>query len=220
MAITKASSNAVAPAAKGDLVVGNATNDSGVLAVGSTDQVLTVDSSTATGLKWATPAAGGMTLISTTTCTGTNVVLSSIPSTYTNLQVIIDNFAPTAAAKLEVRFNNQGGTTHQSAFFNLGGTSFVNPTSKTSQARLGDTNFAAGNTESRLFMNIPLYSSTNNWKKITQFSLAAQNTSGQDTQSMGITMFAQNNTAITQLDFFWDTGTTFSGGTAYLYGVK
>jgi hypothetical protein len=58
MAITKASSSAVAPAAKGDLVVGNATNDSGVLAVGSADQVLTVDSSTATGLKWATAATG------------------------------------------------------------------------------------------------------------------------------------------------------------------
>ena len=58
MPITKASSNAVAPAAKGDLVVGNATNDSGVLAVGSANQILTVDSSTATGLKWATPASG------------------------------------------------------------------------------------------------------------------------------------------------------------------
>lgn len=58
MPITKASSSAVAPAAKGDLVVGNATNDSGILAVGSASQVLTVDSSTATGLKWATPAGG------------------------------------------------------------------------------------------------------------------------------------------------------------------
>lgn len=57
MPITKASSNAVAAAAKGDLVVGNATNDSGVLAVGSANQVLTVDSSTATGLKWATASS-------------------------------------------------------------------------------------------------------------------------------------------------------------------
>jgi len=61
MAITKATSNAVAPAAKGDLVVGSATNDSDVLAVGSTDQVLTVDSSTATGLKWSTPVTGSIT---------------------------------------------------------------------------------------------------------------------------------------------------------------
>lgn len=56
MAITKASGQAVAPAAKGDLVVGSATNDAAVLGVGSADQVLTVDSSTTTGLKWATPA--------------------------------------------------------------------------------------------------------------------------------------------------------------------
>ena len=65
MAITKASSNAVAPAAKGDLVVGNATNDSGVLAVGSNNTVLTADSSQATGLKWAA-ASSGMTLIQST----------------------------------------------------------------------------------------------------------------------------------------------------------
>jgi len=206
--------------AKGDIIAATAADTVARLAVGANDTVLTADSSTATGLKWATPAAGGMTLISTTSCTGTNVVLSSIPNTYTNLQVIIDDFAPTAAAKLEVRYNNQGGTTHQSAFFNLGSTSFLNPTSKTSQARLTDSNLKAGNTETRLFMNIPLYSSADNQKKITQFHLAGQNTSNQDTQSMGYIMYQQNDTAISQLDFFWDTGTTWSAGTVYLYGVK
>jgi hypothetical protein len=58
MAITKATASSVAPAAKGDLVVGSATNDAAVLGVGSNDQVLTADSSTATGLKWATAASG------------------------------------------------------------------------------------------------------------------------------------------------------------------
>jgi hypothetical protein len=41
--------------AKGDLLVGTADNTIGGLTGGSADQVLTVDSSTATGLKWATP---------------------------------------------------------------------------------------------------------------------------------------------------------------------
>jgi hypothetical protein len=41
--------------AKGDLLVGTADNTIGGLTTGSDDQVLTVDSSTATGLKWATP---------------------------------------------------------------------------------------------------------------------------------------------------------------------
>jgi len=53
MPITKASSSAVAPGAKGELVVGNATNDSGILSVGANNTVLTADSSTATGVKWA-----------------------------------------------------------------------------------------------------------------------------------------------------------------------
>ena len=58
MAITKATASSIAPAAKGDLVVGSGTNDAAVLGVGSANQVLTVDSSTGTGLKWAAPASG------------------------------------------------------------------------------------------------------------------------------------------------------------------
>ena len=59
MAITKATASSIAPAAKGDLVVGSATNDAAVLGVGANNTVLTADSSEATGLKWATPAASG-----------------------------------------------------------------------------------------------------------------------------------------------------------------
>ena len=48
--------------AKGDLIVATAADTPAVLSVGSANQVLTVDSSTATGLKWATAAAGGKVL--------------------------------------------------------------------------------------------------------------------------------------------------------------
>lgn len=44
--------------AKGDLLVGVAADSISRLAVGSNDQVLTADSTTATGLKWATPSSG------------------------------------------------------------------------------------------------------------------------------------------------------------------
>jgi hypothetical protein len=40
--------------AKGDLLVGSANDTIGTLSVGTTNQVLTVDSSTATGVKWST----------------------------------------------------------------------------------------------------------------------------------------------------------------------
>ena len=45
--------------AKGDLIVGTADNALDNLAVGSNGSVLTADSSTATGLKWATPVSTG-----------------------------------------------------------------------------------------------------------------------------------------------------------------
>lgn len=55
--VTNAISNTLVDA-KGDLVTATGADVPARLAVGSNDQVLTADSSTATGLKWATPASG------------------------------------------------------------------------------------------------------------------------------------------------------------------
>jgi len=77
MPITKATASSVAPAAKGDLVVGSATNDAAILGVGSNDQVLTADSSTTTGLKWAA-ASGGSSFVG---CSLTQSSAQSISST-------------------------------------------------------------------------------------------------------------------------------------------
>ena len=49
----------LATTAKGDLVAGSGASTAAVLTVGANDTVLTADSTTATGLKWATPSTGG-----------------------------------------------------------------------------------------------------------------------------------------------------------------
>lgn len=54
--------------AKGDIIAATAADTVARLAVGSNNQVLTADSTTATGLKWATPSSGG----TMTTWTGFN----------------------------------------------------------------------------------------------------------------------------------------------------
>lgn len=56
--VTVTNSMATAIDAKGDLVPGTGADTFARLAVGANDTVLTADSSTATGLKWAAPAGG------------------------------------------------------------------------------------------------------------------------------------------------------------------
>jgi hypothetical protein len=75
--------------AKGDLIAATAADTPARLAVGTNGQVLTADSTAATGLAWATAASGGMTLLSTTTLTGSAVTISSISQSYKNLYVLI-----------------------------------------------------------------------------------------------------------------------------------
>jgi hypothetical protein len=79
--------------AKADLIVGTGADTFSRLAVGANNTVLTADSSVSpTGLKWATAASGGMTLLSTTAMSGATTTISSIDQTYTNLLVVIDNY--------------------------------------------------------------------------------------------------------------------------------
>jgi hypothetical protein len=63
--------------AKGDLLVGTASDTVGRLAAGSADQYLVVDSSTATGLKWATLSAVSTLDLTINAQTGTTYTLVS-----------------------------------------------------------------------------------------------------------------------------------------------
>jgi hypothetical protein len=65
--------------AKGDLISATAADTPARLAVGANNTVLTADSSTATGLKWATPASGGKVL-QVVTATYSTPVVSSVTS--------------------------------------------------------------------------------------------------------------------------------------------
>lgn len=75
--------------AKGALLSATAASTPGVLAVGSNDQVLTADSTTSTGLKWATPAAGGKVLQVVSATTTTEASTTSSTWTDSNLSASI-----------------------------------------------------------------------------------------------------------------------------------
>lgn len=220
MPITKASSNAVAAAAKGDLVVGNATNDSGVLAVGSTDQVLTVDSTTATGLKWATPAGGGgLTLLSTTTLSGASTTISSISQSYTNLLILItDANGDSNNEVFFVQFNGSN-TLHDSAVFR-------NDTGSLS----GATNFNGGNFEASKFdddstsiakmtLVLNVYNYTSTGPKPFECSSNVRNASSSANYGYFVTGRFRASSAISSI-VFSPSGGNLSAGTVLIYGVK
>jgi len=89
--------------AKGDIIAATANDTPARLAVGANNTVLTADSTTATGLKWATPAGGGKVLqvvtatstsntaVATTTYTDTGLSASITPSSASSRILVLVN---------------------------------------------------------------------------------------------------------------------------------
>jgi hypothetical protein len=78
--------------AKGDLIAATGSDAVARLAVGTNGQVLTVDSTTATGLKYATVAADSMTELATGSLSGAVITLSSISQGYKDLYLVINGY--------------------------------------------------------------------------------------------------------------------------------
>lgn len=91
--------------AKGDIIAATAADTVSRLAVGANDQVLTADSTTATGLKWASPSAGGTwAQVATGSLTGASVTVSSLAAKNDYL-IVFSEYSSNAAANIRIRFN-------------------------------------------------------------------------------------------------------------------
>ena len=204
--------------AKGDIIAATAADTVARLAVGTNDQVLIADSSTATGLKWGSPSAGGMTLINTggTALTGASVTISSIPSGYVDLKLIIRQWRPANTGDALYMRINGDSTASRHAESGTFGTGL--------NANFGDTRVLIAqestNGASESLINVELfdYSNTVTRKMGRSQAITTNATSSSFNRWFGHWYYRQTD-AITSLELSCMTG-NFTSGTAYLYGVK
>lgn len=104
--------------AKGDLIAATAADTVSRLAVGANDTVLTADSSTATGLKWAAAAVSGAnwTLLNAggTSLSGSTTTISGI-SAKDKIMIVVTNASTAADFQVRFRFNTDTGNNYYHA---------------------------------------------------------------------------------------------------------
>jgi hypothetical protein len=199
--------------AKGDLIGATAADTPARLAVGTNGQVLTADSTAATGLAWATPSTGGMTLLSTTTLSGATTNITGISGSYINLFVSVIGLGITSAGQITVKPNGSGFVGFQS----------------TSKSNSGTADLVAGGI-TRIFSTDTTSSGfTLNNSNFTIFDYASSNRHPFSGASIGIVgggyvsyVFGggiELASAITSIEFGTTAG-TFNAGTVKIYGVK
>jgi hypothetical protein len=183
------------------------------LGVGTNGQTLVADSTASTGLKWATPTSGSLTLLSTTALTGSDVTVSSISGSYTNLYILLEGVTlQTAAGILIARLNGNSGahnynalSTQYTAVQNYEGAQ-INPGSGSAHATAQTANIA---------FNVYNYASATMAKPFdfvgSFYYISQRGISGGGAY--------QSTTAISSFQFL-TTGGTFSAGSIKIYGVN
>jgi hypothetical protein len=181
------------------------------LGIGTTGQILTVSGGVPS---WASLAAGGMTLISTTAMTGASITLSSIPQTYKNLNLIIRNPLPaTDNVILSMRFNGDSGNNY----------AYADTTNTTDQSdphsgcilHIGQDNAVA---EGMLDVRISDYTNAVSVKTVNSLSVVNNATNTGNWNITGYNCVWDNTAAITSITLHYQSG-NITSGSVLLYGV-
>ena len=199
----------------GDLLYGTGSGALTRRAIGTTGQVLTVSGGVPS---WATAAAGGMTLISTTSFTGTVLTLSSIAGTYKELKLYVKGLYGGNTNTLNVTFN--GDLTNPGYGSLTGGDAMNRAYSLSGSGNNVMNTFTylntSNNSDSFLVLTIPNYSNSSTIKFMNATGVV-ETSSGSYTLGTW-TGFWNNTSAITSIEFR-GIG-TFTAGSVELYGVS
>jgi hypothetical protein len=197
--------------AKGDLIAATAADTPARLAVGTNGQLLSADSTAATGLAWTTIATGGMTVLATGTFSGATTTISSINQTYNDLRLVVRNLNPqTTGQNFRVQFN---GVT-SGYVMNSTGTVSNGGISATFVSGVG-CDSGAGNAV--IVVDALDYAFTGSWKqgRIVGFMPFNAGNTNMQNWAWGFS----STSAISSISMSMTSG-NINGGTYILYGVK
>jgi len=135
------------------------------LGIGTAGQVLRVNSG-ATAPEWATPATGGLTLLSTTSLTGPTTSITSINQGYKSLFMVI--YGVTNATANGVMRVAPNGNTIGCSYVSTDsvGASFVSSVNRVTYLNLGTTAWLRTTTNNVATIRIDNYTSSTNYKSL------------------------------------------------------
>jgi hypothetical protein len=194
--------------AKGDIIAATAADTVSRLAVGANGTVLTAASGQATGLEWALPASGGMTLLSTTTLSGTSVSITGISGSYNNLLILVNDARNSGASNiLQIQANGSSSQSVAAGRDISNGADFTDTQGGMSSISHSNENYA--------FVLLNNYSQTT-YQKIGSFGMG---TTGAGSKVIGCYTY-RNASAVTSVTIKNDAGASFTSGQVLIYGVK
>jgi hypothetical protein len=203
--------------AKGDLIAATAADTPARLAVGTNGQILTADSTAATGLKWATAGGGDFVRIATTPFTTSSAVnLNDIFSTtYTSYMVVLNITAASGTGNLQSRLRVSGADNSTSNYYSVYDYIWA------SGATAGSTKTSAGAQWQFTFISdeetvIP-FTISNPFQSETTFVSAPDFMAGGGYKVNSAGWFA-TTTSFTGISFICSTGNIT--GEATIYGLK
>jgi hypothetical protein len=212
--VTVTNSMATAFTTSGDLIQATGSGTFARLGTGTNGQYLTTNGTTNS---WGSISAGGMTLLSTTSLSGSgNVTISSINQGYTNLMMQIYGLAFTTMQSIAyVRVNGDstghwgGGVESSSASASVYYISDNAIQLATAISQTGGLNAWT--------VNFPDYTNTSTYKTFNVSGFSMFNTT---TGNRGIVIGGakKNTAAITSFEI--NTNDTFSAGTVKIWGIK